>query len=77
MDKIKINLNKIVDIKKFYGIVNSFKSDIDICTRSVVLDAKSLLALYSIDLSNDVYVCIHTKDNEENNKFKKEMEAFR
>ena len=75
--KIKINLNNIDDIKRFIKIVEKFMSDIDIVTDRVVLDAKSIMALYSLDLSQDVYVRIISNDINENRKFDAAMEEFR
>lgn len=75
--KIKINLNNIDDIKKFIKVVEKFMSDIDIVTDRVVLDAKSIMALYSLDLSQDVYVRIISNDINENRKFDAAMEEFR
>lgn len=75
--KIKINLNNIDDIKRFIKVVEKFMSDIDIVTDRVVLDAKSIMALYSLDLSQDVYVRIISNDINENRKFDAAMEEFR
>lgn len=75
--KIKINLNNIDDIKRFIKVVEKFMSDIDIVTDRVVFDAKSIMALYSLDLSQDVYVRIISNDINENRKFDAAMEEFR
>ena len=75
--KIKINLNNISDIKKFIKVVSTFISDIDVMTDRVVIDAKSIIALYSLDLSQDVYVRIISDDVAECRKFDAAMEEFR
>lgn len=75
--KIKINLNNISDIKKFIKVVSTFMSDIDVMTDRVVIDAKSIIALYSLDLSQDVYVRIISDDVAECRKFDAAMEEFR
>ena len=74
---IKINLNKIEDVMKFYALVNAFPSDIDVVSGSTVIDAKSLLGLYSLDLSKDISVRIISDNVEEERRFDSEMEAFR
>lgn len=74
---IKINLNKIEDVMKFYTLVNTFPSDIDVVSGSTVIDAKSLLGLYSLDLSKDINVRIISDNVEEKRRFDSEMEAFR
>ena len=74
---IKINLNNIGDIKKFIKDVSNFMSDVDIIADRVVLDAKSIMALYSLDLSQDVYVRIISDDVIECRNFDAAMEEFR
>ena len=74
---IKINLNNIGDIKKFIKVVSNFMSDVDIIADRVVLDAKSIMALYSLDLSQDVYVRIISDDVIECKNFDAAMEEFR
>ena len=74
---IKINLNKIEDVMKFYTLVNTFPSDIDVVSGSTVIDAKSLLGLYSLDLSKDISIRIISDNVEEKRRFDFEMEAFR
>ena len=75
--KIKVNLNNIGDIKKFIKVVSNFMSDVDIIADRVVLDAKSIMALYSLDLSQDVYVRIISDDVIECRNFDAAMEEFR
>ena len=74
---IKINLNNIGDIKKFIKVVSNFMSVVDIIADRVVLDAKSIMALYSLDLSQDVYVRIISDDVIECRNFDAAMEEFR
>lgn len=74
---IRINLNKVEDIKKFYNVVITFTSDIDVISGNTVIDGKSLLGLYSLDLSKSVETKIISDNEEERRRFDSEMEAFR
>lgn len=76
-EAIKIRINDATTIKRFLQITRSFTSDIDVITGRVCLDAKSVLGLYSIDLSQDIYVRIITDDVDEYKRFCNEMEVFR
>lgn len=76
MNRIKINLNNVDDIKKFIEIVKGFDSDIDVISGSTVLDAKSILALYSLDLSKDIEVRIISDNVDERRKFDSMMDEF-
>lgn len=76
-NKIRINLNNIDDIKKFIKVATSFMSDIDVITERTVVDGKSILALLSLDLSQDIYVRIISDNITENRNFDAAMEEFR
>lgn len=76
-NKIRINLNNIDDIKKFIKVATSFMSDIDVITERTVVDGKSILALLSLDLSQDIYVKIISDNIAENRNFDAAMEEFR
>lgn len=76
MTKVTINLNKVEDIKKFINVVNTFESDIDISSGRILLDAKSIMALYSLDLSKDINVISHASTEDEIQRFEAEMKNF-
>ena len=75
--KIKVNLNKPEAVKRFLQVARTFLSDIDIMTESAVLDAKSIMGVYALDLSKDTYVRIISDDVEECRRFDAAMEEFR
>ena len=74
---IKINLNDTDKIKPFINEVRKFMSDIDIMTERAVVDAKSILGVYALDLSQEAHVGILSDDVNENRKFESAMEEFR
>lgn len=76
MTKVTINLNKVENIKKFISVVNTFESDIDISSGRILLDAKSIMALYSLDLSKDIDIISHANTEDEIQRFKAEMRKF-
>ena len=76
-NKIKIKLDTADKVKKFIQIAREFASDIDIMTESAVLDAKSIMGVYALDLSKDMYVRIISDDVEECRRFDAAMEEFR
>ena len=76
-NKIKIKLDTADKVKKFIQIARGFASDIDIMTKSAVLDAKSIVGVYALDLSKDMYVRIISDDVEECRRFDAAMEEFR
>lgn len=75
--KIKINLKEFDKVKDFINVVRNFESDIDLMTNRAIVDAKSVLGIYALDLSEDTYVRIITDNFEEEKDFEESMEAFR
>lgn len=75
--KIKIKLKSPERIKDFIKTVEKYKSDVDIMTDRVTIDAKSIIGIFALDLTGDVYVRIISNDIAERRKFEAEMEDFR
>lgn len=75
--KIEINLNNPEKIKRFFQVVRTFMSDVDIMKGRAVLDAKSVMGVWGLDLSEPVFVSIISDNVEEIRKFDAAMEEFR
>lgn len=75
--KIKIKLDTKDKLNKFIKIARGFMSDIDIMTDRACIDGKSILGIYALDLSNDVYVRIISDSVSENRNFDDAMEEFK
>ena len=59
MKKIKVNLNSIDKVKEFVNILNTFDGDFDLITDRYVVDAKSIMGIFSLDISKDIELAIH------------------
>lgn len=75
--KIKINFKDANMIKDFVKTVERYNSDVDIITGRTVIDAKSIIGIFALDLSDDIYVQIISGDVAECRKFEAEMEEFK
>ena len=75
--RLTINLNEIARANRFINEIVKFPSDIDIISGRYICDAKSLLAIFSYDLSKPVDIEIHSNDEEEIKKFNEMMEVFK
>ncbi|MGM9538166.1 MAG: HPr family phosphocarrier protein [Candidatus Onthomonas sp.] len=53
------NLNSIDKAKDFASLASLMPCEIDVCSGRYVVDAKSILGLFSIDLSVPVEIVIH------------------
>ena len=74
--KITVTLNDFSKIKKFSSDVVKFESDIDLVKGRYIIDAKSTIGIFTLDLSSPVDVVIHSDNHEEIRRFNEVMEAF-
>ena len=72
-----IKLNNIEKVKHFVNEVTTFDCDVDVLYRRYILDAKSIMALLSADLTEPLKVMIHTDDYGELKLFNEIMEDFK
>lgn len=59
MKAFNIMLNSINDVKNFVSIVNKYDFDVDLTSGRYVVDAKSIMGIFSLDLSKPILVEIH------------------
>lgn len=62
MKTFNIILNSINDVKNFVNIVNKYDFDIDLISDRYVVDAKSIMGIFSLDLTKTIAVEAHTED---------------
>ena len=60
MKSVKISLQMAQNVKDFVSIVQEYPSEIDLRSGKYVVDAKSILGIFSLDLSKPVTVEIHS-----------------
>ena len=59
MNSFNIALGSINDVKDFVNIVSKYPVDIDLTSGRYVVDAKSIMGIFSLDLSKPIKVDIH------------------
>ena len=74
---ITVTLNDFSKIKKFTSEVAKFESDIDLIKGRYVIDAKSTIGIFTLDLSMPVDVVIHSDDEDEIKRFNEVMEKYK
>lgn len=52
-------LNSINDVKDFVNLVSKYEFDIDLSSGRYVVDAKSIMGIFSLDLSKAIKVEAH------------------
>ena len=63
MKTVKISLNSIDKVKAFVNDVTKFDSDFDLVSGRYVIDAKSIMGIFSLDLSKSIDLNIHSEEN--------------
>ena len=63
MKTVKISLNSIDKVKSFVNDLTKFDTDFDLVSGRYVIDAKSIMGIFSLDLSKPIDLAIHTEDN--------------
>ena len=66
MNTVTINLGSIDKVKSFVNDITKFDSDFDLVSGRYVIDAKSIMGIFSLDLSKPINLNIHgDEDNAE------------
>ena len=56
------DINTINDVKNFVSIVSRCDYDVDIVSGRYAIDAKSIMGIFSLDLSKELTLNIHSDD---------------
>ena len=63
MKTVRISLNSIDKVKSFVNDLSQFNVDFDLVSGRYVIHAKSILGIYSLDLSKPIDLNIHADNN--------------
>ena len=63
MKTVQISLNSIDKVKSFVNEISKFDNDFDLVSGRYVIDAKSIMGIFSLDLSKPIDLAIHTEDS--------------
>lgn len=61
MKTVDISLNSIDRVKAFVNDISKFDSDFDLVSGRYVIDAKSIMGIFSLDLSKPISLNIHAE----------------
>lgn len=76
MCEVQIKLNTIDDVKKLVSDITEFECDFEIISGRFVVDAKSIMGIFSLDLSKKLMLVIHSDDEYEIDKIKDKIGSF-
>ena len=61
MKTVQISLNSIDKVKSFVNDITKFNNDFDLVSGRYVIDAKSIMGIFSLDLSKPIDLAIHAE----------------
>ena len=61
MKTVKISLNSIDKVKSFVNAITKFDYDFDLVSGRYVIDAKSIMGIFSLNLSKAIDLNIHAE----------------
>ena len=59
MTTVKVSLNSIDKVKSFVNDISGFKADFDLVAGRYVIDAKSIMGIFSLDISKPFQLNIY------------------
>ena len=65
MKKLNISLSSIANVKEFVEIVTMSDFEIDLVSGRYTIDAKSIMGIFSLDLSKPIELVAHTDNADE------------
>ena len=60
---VSISLNSIDKVKSFVNEISKFDNDFDLVSGRYVIDAKSIMGIFSLDLSKPINLNIHADES--------------
>lgn len=75
MEIVEVSLGSIEKVKAFVSQVTQFDAEVDLVSGRYVVDAKSILGIFSMDLSKPLKLQIHA-DGENTKKILESLEDY-
>ena len=63
MKTVMISLNSIDKVKSFVNDISRYDYDFDLISGRYVIDAKSIMGIFSLDLSKPIELNIHAEED--------------
>jgi phosphotransferase system HPr-like phosphotransfer protein len=74
MKSLNLTLNSIDKVKAFVNTINTFDGNFDLVSDRYVVDAKSIMGIFSLDVSNTLQLNVH--DESEYEAVKEALKAY-
>lgn len=64
MKTVLVSLNSIDKVKAFVNEISKFENDFDLLSGRYIIDAKSIMGIFSLDLSRPISLNIHASGSD-------------
>lgn len=62
MNSVRVSLNTINKVKAFVRDITKFEYDFKLISERYVIDAKSIMGIFSLDITKPMYLSINTDE---------------
>jgi len=76
MKTVQISLNSIDKVKSFVNEITKYDFDFDLISGRYVIDAKSIMVIFSLDLSKPIQLNIHVEEAAEADVVMEALSAY-
>lgn len=63
MKSVKVSINTVEKIKSFVNDITKFEYDFDLVSGRYVVNAKSIMGIFSLDITKPISLHINTEEN--------------
>ncbi len=63
MNSVKVLINSFAKARRFHHIISQFDGEFDLLQDRYIVNAKSQLGIFSLDISRPLRLDIHSEDN--------------
>jgi len=76
MNEFYIKVDSVDKVKDFVKVTNKIVPDMDLIVGRYIIDAKSIMGIFSADLTRKICLKIHSDNEKECTEIRKKLEKF-
>lgn len=76
MNEFYIKVDSVDKVKDFVKVTNKIVPDMDLIVGRYIIDAKSIMGIFSVDLTRKILLKIHSDNEKECTEIRKKLEKF-
>lgn len=76
INEFYIKVDSVDKVKDFVKVTNKIVPDMDLIVGRYIIDAKSIMGIFSVDLTRKICLKIHSDNEKECTEIRKKLEKF-